>query len=105
MQNYVPTWTANDRLECTSEECGPTVDLRIGCVTESPLKTPINRAFIHNSQVSEISKQIHRTVPTGKLLLYTATRLDLHDHNLVKILYQASQNKPGPLQLHRRFEM
>ena len=58
-----------------------------------------------NKQISENFIQMYGTLPTGKLLRdYTATLLDLHNHNLITYLYQLGQGDPGTVQLRRRFE-
>ena len=47
------------------------------------------------------------TLPTGKLLHYTATLFDLsvlHNYNLITHLYQLEQANSGAVQLRRRFE-
>ena len=53
---------------------------------------------------SEDFKKMYGTVPSGRLLLYTATLLYLHNHSLVIYLNQGGgQSDPGALQLRRRF--
>ena len=44
------------------------------------------------------------TLPTGKLLHYNATLLDLHIYNLITHLSQLGQFDSGAVQLGRRFE-
>ena len=46
---------------------------------------------------------MYGTLPTGKLLHYTATLLDLYNHNLITYPFQG-QGDPGAVQLSRRFE-
>ena len=77
-----------------------------GTVISQTSRTPITvivRSFIlHN--FLKFSKQLYRTVPTGKLPHYTATLPDLHNYNLMINLYQIRQSNPAALQLRRRFK-
>ena len=117
-RTYRPTGTASGRLEGACQRTSGRVEhllttswlrnrisltSRTSNVTNQPHYTIVHSYYF---TISENFNKTNKTVPTGKLLNYPATLLDIHNHNQVTNLYRRlhTQVQNCPLQLCRRFE-